>query len=625
MDPEEANSPERVKLLIELAECHVSGDDPQRLIQLVDELRQLSHRLEDKKGEAYGLLFESMSCCFVADHERGLESVDESTDKLSRLGDSEGVAKAKMLKGNILRSIGSFDQSLPLLYESLEYFKDHGPIVWEATLHYDLGLLYHEIGDFQKAYENHSRCVEKLEDYPDFWATARALNGVGRALDRLGKKEEAIDHHNKSLNIFRKIGHAMGEARALDDMGAIYMELGDEKLALQFHEKSLSLRRGIGQRRAECTSLLNIARVRLRQTDHAKAGEVLSEALSIAEATGSKSHVYDAHQLLSEVHELQGDHKKALEHFKRFEQAKEEVFNDQASDRIHKLQIGFEVQKSEREAEMERQKNAELADKNESLEAVLRELRATQGRLVQSEKMAALGKLVAGLVHEMNTPIGASNSAMDVSQRCVEKIQRVREEADSETRAEEMTKLLGLLQENYSVTRKAHDRISHILENLKSFIRLDQSERQKVDVHEGLDCALELLEPDYRGRVDVVREYGDLPLVDCCPSEINQVLMSLLSNAVEAIEESGTITVRTAVKNEDVRIAISDTGTGIPTKQIPHLFDPGFNTKGERVKVGMGLLVSHNIVHRHGGRIDVESEPGTGSTFTIVVPCNPRS
>jgi signal transduction histidine kinase len=623
MDPGLANSKDRVDLLLELAEEHFSGDDPQRLIEVTSEALELAHRLDYSRGQAYGLLFESLSCCFIADHQRGLQRVDESRSRLEEMGDDFGIAKAAFLKANILRSIGSFAEALPGLYESLDFFQKKGHVYWEANCYYSLGLLYHEIGDFNKAFAEHQKCIEAMKDLPQRWLEARALNGVGQALDKLKKYQNALDYHHRSLALFKEIGHPMGEARALDDIGSIYMQIGDSELALPFHEGSLGIRRNIGQRRAQCTSLLNIARVRLRQKDHAKTLDILGEALAIATETDSKPHIYDAHRLYSEAYELRGDHERALNHYKEFQRAKEEVFNERTSDRIHKLQIGFEVQKAEQEAEIARLRNVELREKNERLETLLRELRATQSQLVQSEKMAALGKLVAGMVHEMNTPIGASNSAIDVSSRCIRKIADLKgtcESLEELCSSGQLEPLLEHVQENQQITREANERISRILDNLKSFIRLDSSERDEVDIHQGLESTLALLEGTCRDRITIVKEYGELPAVDCCPGEINQVLMSLLTNAVEAIEDEGSITVRTSTRNGDIQIAISDTGSGIAPEVRQHLFDPSFSSKGNRVKAGMGLLVSYNIVQKHGGRIDVESEVGKGSTFTIVLP-----
>ncbi|UCG51466.1 MAG: tetratricopeptide repeat protein [Candidatus Latescibacterota bacterium] len=623
MNPDEANSEARVDLLLEMAEEHFSGDDPQRLIELTNEALELAHRLNYPKGEAYGLWYEGLSCCFIADHERGLQRVDESRARLETMGDDIGVAKAIMLKANILRSIGSFDQALPGLYEALDFFQKCGDRYWEANCNYSLGLLYHEIRDYKQALEQHRKCIEVMKDLPERWLVARALNGVGQALNELEKHEEALHYHHRSLALFREIGHAMGEARALDDIGSIYMQLGDHELALPFHTKSLAIRKTIGQRRAQCTSLLNIAKVHVRQKNHARALEILDEALSIAEETKSKPHIYDAHHLISEACELQGDHKRALDHHKTSHHMKEEVFSENAADRIRKLQIGFEVQKAEKEAEIARLKNVELHEKNARLEELLRELRVTQSQLVQSEKMAAIGKLVAGVVHEMNTPIGASNSAIDVSDRCIKKIADLKETCES---IEEMCangqleSLLERVQNNQRITREANERISRILANLKTFIRLDDSEKKVVDLHEGLESVLALLESEYGDRVTIVKEYGQIPAVDCFPGEMNQVFMSVLTNAMEAIKGKGSITIRTLSKDGDVLVAISDTGPGIAPDIRQRLFDPAFSTKGNRVKAGMGLLTSLNIVQKHGGRIDTESEVGKGSTFTIVLP-----
>ena len=149
---------------------------------------------------------------------------------------------------------------------------------------------------------------------------------------------------------------------------------------------------------------------------------------------------------------------------------------------------------------------------------------------------------------------------------------------------------------------------------------IDQAEYQRVDVHEGLDSTITLLEHRLADRIEVVRDFGDLPPVDCYPQEINQVYMNLLSNALEASDGKGTIHVRTRAESGLVRIEIQDTGRGIEAGRLEHILEPGFTSKGTRVGMGLGLSQSNDIVRKHGGQLRLESEPGAGTTTTITLP-----
>lgn len=268
-----------------------------------------------------------------------------------------------------------------------------------------------------------------------------------------------------------------------------------------------------------------------------------------------------------------------------------------------------------------------LKKKSDELQQLLDDLKETQAQLVQSEKMAALGKLVAGVVHELNTPIGTINSVIDVSSRSVARIMEVLESSQTIDDLKHDDRLHGsikCLQDNMPVTLAATDRITKIIQSLKSFSRLDESLFQRACIHEGLDSTLTLLESELNDDITVVKEYGKIPMINCYPSELNQVFMHLLTNAVHALHGKGTITIRTYPENDFVHVEISDTGVGILPDQKEGLFDPNFSKDGSRVKAGLGLFTSYNIVKNHKGRIDVESEVGKGSTFTVILPVNLR-
>ena len=244
-----------------------------------------------------------------------------------------------------------------------------------------------------------------------------------------------------------------------------------------------------------------------------------------------------------------------------------------------------------------------------------------KAQLIQSEKMASLGLLVAGLAHEINTPLGAIHSNNDTITRSLDKIRQLLEGEDflsgeHKKRVEQLVEILRDVCEN---TTLATERLISIVGSLKNFARIDEADFKKADIHEGIDSTLTIVQHQLKGRIQVEKQYGNLPPVECHPNRLNQVFMNLLINAAQAIPDSGTITIRTARKGDSVTIAISDTGTGIDPEDRPKIFDPGFTTKGVGVGTGLGLSICYKIIEEHNGKIGVESD-NQGTTFTITLP-----
>jgi PAS domain S-box-containing protein len=251
------------------------------------------------------------------------------------------------------------------------------------------------------------------------------------------------------------------------------------------------------------------------------------------------------------------------------------------------------------------------------------EMREAQTQLIQSEKMASLGMLVAGIAHEINTPIGSINSNNDILVRAVGKMRDFLHCAQCPSEVAnhpDVVKIMGILEEINRNNRMACDRIITIIRNLKNFARLDEAERKKVDIHEGLDSTLTLVQHQLKNRIQVIKEYGTLPEIECFPNQLNQVFMNLFVNAAQAMPDQGTLSIRTFRQGEDVKIVISDTGIGIPREHLPKIFDPGFTTKGVGVGTGLGLSICLKIIQDHHGRIDVKSEVSKGTAFTLTLP-----
>jgi signal transduction histidine kinase/nitroreductase len=268
----------------------------------------------------------------------------------------------------------------------------------------------------------------------------------------------------------------------------------------------------------------------------------------------------------------------------------------------------------------------ELQHTNLQLGRLLSELRAAQARLVQQAKMASLGQLVAGVAHEINTPLGAVVSNNDLFLRCFARLRSALAEApplaDREV-AERIHRDMEAVESLSSVTREACARITGIVRTLRTFARVDVAEIRAVDLHEGIDSTLVLTAHLTKPGTVVVRRYGALPVVECHPNQINQVFMNLLVNACQAIDSDGTITITTRRAGERVEIAIADTGRGIAPEHLDRIFDPGFTTKDAGVGTGLGLMICYQIIEAHGGEITVESAVGKGTTFTVRLPIRP--
>lgn len=296
-----------------------------------------------------------------------------------------------------------------------------------------------------------------------------------------------------------------------------------------------------------------------------------------------------------------------------------------SKDEIGSLASSFnQMTISLREAKEKTERQAEkLWAQNQHLAKTMYELKATQEQLLMKEKMAALGDLVAGITHEINNPIGAANASTDVARRCIEKIEKIVKNARSATEIKnsaELKKSIKILKENLAVTLTAGERVATLAKSLRSFASLDEAEYQRVNIHEGIESSLTLLESELRDRVSVKKDYGPIPPILCYPGQLNQVFMNLLKNASHAIDGRGDIAIRTFQENNHVHVEISDTGRGIPPEKLDKIFDFQFSTDQSRVKMTSGLSTAYSIVQKHHGEIIVTSELGKGSTFSVILP-----
>jgi len=270
------------------------------------------------------------------------------------------------------------------------------------------------------------------------------------------------------------------------------------------------------------------------------------------------------------------------------------------------------------------------------LEQAYTELKTTQAQVIQTEKMASIGQLAAGVAHEINNPIGFISSNLYSLGKYVERLAGVIEKQgelldnlagnDGDERIEQLrqdSKLDFILEDIRDLLSESQDgteRVRKIVQDLKTFSRVDEAEYKNVDLNKCLESTLNIVWNELKYKAVIEKDLADLPPVPCYPQQINQVLLNLLVNAGHAITEKGTIIIRSWQEKDAVCIAVSDTGCGVPAENLSHLFEPFFTTKEVGKGTGLGLSISYDIVEKHGGEILVSSEVGKGTTFTIRLP-----
>ncbi|HEY9615339.1 MAG TPA: ATP-binding protein, partial [Microcoleaceae cyanobacterium] len=297
------------------------------------------------------------------------------------------------------------------------------------------------------------------------------------------------------------------------------------------------------------------------------------------------------------------------------------------------------------------QAEAKLQQRTQDLEQALQELKRTQMQMIQAEKLSGLGQLVAGVAHEINNPVNFIYGNLTHSKEYIQDLLRllqlyqqhypiphpdIQQEADNidlEFLIEDLQKLLQSMQVGVN-------RIQGIVASLRNFSRMDEAEMKEVDIHEGIDSTLMILQHRLKAKpnlpqIEVIKHYGNLPLVECYAGQLNQVFMNILSNAIDALEDHfqtsnlhselesiPTITIRTeSIICDRVRIAIADNGRGIPESVKKHLFDPFFTTKPIGKGTGLGMSISYEIIHKkHQGSLSCISSLGQGTEFVIEIP-----
>ena len=606
-------------------------DEPERLREVALQAEAVA---DSDLGRAFAHVYQGFAHYLLSDHETAVALLTRALAEMEPLGDLAGRSLALGGLASVHVSLGNYDQALELALDNLCAARALGDTEREAWVLTMMGNTYLELGQRALALEHGEDALRLFAGLDSAGGQARAHTVLGGALRDLERHDEALAHHQAALRLAREEGATLSEARALDDLGRLARLRGDLEDALAFHRDALRLRGVLGNRQAQATSLIEIGRTLTDMGRPDDARPALEEALGIAEGVGAEPRVSQAHGALADAHEAAGDAEGALRHLRAHYATREALLSAKARSRIQSIEVRAEAEQARRDAEISRLRTVELAALNDDLQTALDDLRAAQGRLVQAEKLASLGRLSAGLAHEIQNPLnfvanfGELN--VDLATDLLDVLRRARERGEAPD-LEAVEADLEDVVANAGRVRDHARRAEGIVRGLMGHVRDVGGERRPTDLHELLEAAVSgaLGGADLR----VERDYADgLRPVDVAPASIRRVFVNLLENArwsvgqAPGVLEVGdgwapTVRLSTAAYPGGVEVRVVDNGIGIKAADCVRVFEPFFTTKPAGTGTGLGLSLAYDIVTQgHGGTLAAYSREGQGATFVATLP-----
>ena len=594
-------------------------------------------------------------------------------------GDSLGVALACDKIGYSFREQGRMDQSLKYHLKGLQLRKDHqSPPIKLAYSNASVGGVYFVLKDYDKALQYFDKAFAIRQAEGDTLGIGLSLKGIGR-LHRLQKRyDEGLDCLLKALGIFQRVQGMSHIIDTYEELGYLYHSIALPDQAKNSFLKGLEVGKQVRSIGKMARLHLELGLLYKEENQVELATENIRASLENSLKSQSLANIMRAYEELSILAEESEDYEQAHQLYKAYTEAKDSLYSQDYNQQLAQIKTEYETEQKEQEIESLKQETAwrlrerrvfiagviilllltlaligafrqrNLAygrtlaeqEKTQSLlqekEQLLQDLKSAQGHLVQSEKMASLGQLTAGIAHEINNPINfmASNVHalkldFDDLKKLLAKVKTLSKHTPNAEVLNEIVRLNNQLDINYleeeisqlidGIERGA-SRTQNIVIGLRTFSRRSGEEFVPSDLHRGLDATLTILNNKISPNAKIINNYGNIPLVACQFDRINQVFMNILNNAIDAIGKTGTIEIETWNNSQSVFVTIQDNGPGMNKETIERIFEPFFTTKEVGKGTGLGLSISYGIIQQHGGVITAESEPGKGSKFTIQIP-----
>ena len=671
----------------------VRVSDSTRAFELSKEAVRLARDIAYTKGLAEGLRTFGFSHIRLSKNNEALELLQEAMSLFESLADVRGQGTIYEYYGIIHRSLGDYKASLEFLYKGLELIKHVGDSEGEALAHYHVGVTYKYLGSYEKALDHFLKSLSIAEKHGHWIPLSYSLNNIGLIYFETEDHENALNYLNLSLEQRRKSGDKWGEAGSLDNIGICYLKTQQYENAIDFCSQSFKISVSVNDQKGQGNSLFHLGNIYERWGEYDKALDYYEQALQIRSQVGDKRgeaeitfflaelyanenfSCYDidkamrlmdnalvlgnevkANDLLSKIHhgvykmaKKNGQHEDALEHLEKYIHIEKEIHTSAVNKKILNLEISHGVEKSRQEAEMYRLRNIELANLYEEIkkqkeqteiqrkntEQALVELKATQAQLIQSEKMASLGQLTAGIAHEIQNPLNFVNNFSEINSELIEELQGERLKVQSERDELEQDEIINNIKRNLEKINHHGKRADAIVKAMLQHSGTSSGQKVAADLNALVDEYLRLAFHGLRAKdqsfnvkleTDFDRSMGKVNIV---VQDIGRVILNLINNAFYAVAErqktEGTgfepkVMVLTKSSDGKVSIAVIDNGNGIAQTMVDKIFQPFFTTKPTGQGTGLGLSLAYDIIKAHAGEIKVETRQGEGSEFIIQLP-----
>jgi signal transduction histidine kinase len=543
--------------------------------------------------------------------------------------------------GVTYRQIANYDKALEYLFMSLSRSRSTGFVLMEAYCLNVIGSIFFETADYHRALDYYQQSLSIREKSGDKWGVAGSLDSIGLTYLKLQDAKKAIEFCNGSLDITKSTGDKKGEANALFHLAEAYAELGQIKLATSHCNESLAIRKSANDRRGEAEIRLFIARLNKSTFvffPNDELPEFLESTIEIAEKISAPDLASKARYFLYSFYKEKNLAADALHQLELHIAYEKQLHKDVINDKVIQLEISHKEAEARKEAGKLATKNNELAALNqelqnqkETVERALQDLKSAQAQLIQSEKMASLGELTAGIAHEIQNPLNFVNNFSEVSN---ELISEMVEEVDKGN-TKEVKEIAKDIQQNLEKILHHGKRADVIVKGMLQHSRSSTGQKEPTDINALCDEYLRLAYHGLRAKdnsfnasykTDFDPNIGNIHIV---PQDIGRVLLNLINNAFYAVDErkrqqqggyEPTVTVSTKKMADKVEIKVSDNGNGISQQVLDKIFQPFFTTKPTGQGTGLGLSLSYDIIKAHAGELRVETTIGEGSIFIIHIP-----